>query len=184
MTAASTFRFLILIAEGDSEEGGNPEVNLVRIAAPYYAFKDFGADVVVASSLGGPPMLAKGMRDVDEADEAVRRFKRDRNARDELADTLGLEQIVVDDFDAAFCVGLSGGIWTDSHGVAALVRNLLGCGKPVAVVPGKNLLVAPGGAGNGLLILADNEGSPLCAARALIDVVTAMRRDKADQVLS
>jgi hypothetical protein len=37
--------------------------------------------------------------------------------------------------------------------------------------------VTPEGAGNGLLILGDNDESPLCAARALINVVADMSRD-------
>ena len=55
----------------------------------------------------------------------------------------------------------------------------LGSGKPVALVPGKHMLVTPEGAGNGLLILGDSEGSPFCAARALINVVVDMHRDGA-----
>lgn len=180
MTEVSAFRFLILIVEGEDEEAGNPEVDLARIATPYYAFKDFGADVAIATSFGGPPMVLDGMRTAVTSDEAVRRFKIDRSARDELADTLGLDQIVIDDFDGAFCIGLSGRIWTDNdHGVAGLVREFLGSGKPVALVPGKHMLVTPEGAGNGLLILGDSEGSPFCAARALINVVVDMHRDGA-----
>jgi putative intracellular protease/amidase len=175
MNEEPAIRFLILIVEG--EGAGNPEVDLARIATPYYAFKDFGSEVVMATPLGGPPLLAEGMRSTDMTDGAVRRFKGDRDAREDLADTLSVDQIVVEDFAGAFCVGLSGKIWSDEdHGVAALVRTLLEVGKPVALVPGKHLLVAPQGAGNGLLILGDNDDSPLCAARALINVVADMRR--------
>jgi len=177
MNEEASVRFLILIAEG-GEGAGNPEVDLARIAAPYYVFKDFGSEIVMATPSGGPPMLADGVRSADVSGDAVRRFKSDRDARDELADTLGLDQIVVEDFAAAFGIGFSGGIWRDDdNGVAALVRAFLSVGKPVALVPGKNLIVAPEGAGNGLLILGDNEDSPLCAARALINVVSDMRRD-------
>jgi putative intracellular protease/amidase len=177
MNEAAAVRFLILIVE-DEEGAVNPEVDLARIAIPYYAFKNFGSEVVMATLTGGPPLIAEGMRSADMSDEAVRRFKGDRDARDELADTLALDQIVIEDFAAAFCIGLSGRIWTDANGgVAALVRAFLGVGKPVAMVPGKHLLVAPEGAGNGLLILGDNDDSPLCAARALINVAADMRRN-------
>lgn len=176
MNDETAIRFLILIADGE-EGAGNPEVDLARIAPPYYAFRDF-SEVVFATLSGGPPMLSDKMRAGDLADEAVRRFKNDRSARDELADTLGFDQIVVEDFAAAFCIGLSGRIWTnDDNGVSALVRAFLGAGKPVALVPGKHLLLAPEGAGNGLLILGDSDESPLCAARVLINVVADARRD-------
>ncbi|MDK1493785.1 transporter [Sinorhizobium sp. 7-81] len=177
MNEEAAIRFLILIVEGEGG-AGNPEVDLARIATTYYAFKNVGSEVVMATPLGGPPLIVDGMRYADMSDESVRRFKGDRDARDELADTLALDQIVVEDFAAAFCIGLSGRIWTDSaDGVTALVRAFLGVGKPVALVPGKHLLVAPEGAGNGLLILGDNDDSPLCAARALINVVADMRQD-------
>jgi putative intracellular protease/amidase len=182
MNEEAAIRFLIVIVEGENEGAGNPEVDLARIATPYYAFKDFGSEVVIATDQGGPPMLAEATRcahaSADAAGDAVRRFRGDRNARDELADTLGLAQIVIEDFAAAFCVGLSGSIWSDDdQGVAALIRKFLDVGKPVALVPGKHLFVAPEGAGNGLLILGDNDCSPLCAARALINVVADLRRD-------
>ncbi|APG89188.1 transporter (plasmid) [Sinorhizobium americanum CCGM7] len=177
MNEEVAIRFLILIVEGE-DGAANPEVDLARIATPYYAFKNFGSEVVMATLLGGPPLVVDGMRDAEMVEESVRRFKGDRDAREELADTLALDQIVVDDFAAAFCIGLSGRIWTDANdGVAALVRTFLGTGRPVALVPGKHLLVAPEGAGNGLLILGDNDDSPLCAARALINVVLDMRQD-------
>lgn len=177
MNEEAAVRFLLLIVEGE-DGAGNPEVNLARIAAPYYAFKNIGAEVVLATLLGGPPLIAEGIRSAAMHDDAVRRFKGDRDARDELADTLALEQIVVEDFAAVFCVGLSGRIWTDANdAIAVLVRAFLVVGKPVALIPGKHLVVAPEGAGNGLLILGDNDASPLCAARALINVVSDMRRD-------
>lgn len=172
----AAIRFLILIVEGE-EEVGNAEVDLARIAPPYYAFKDFGSEVVMATPLGGSPLIMDGMRSAEVSDHAVRRLKSDRAARDELADTLALDQIVVEDFAAAFCIGLSGPIWTDDdRGAAGLVRAFLSAGKPVALIPGKHLLVAPEGAGNGLLILGDNGDSSHCAARALINVVADMRR--------
>ncbi|SCW50870.1 hypothetical protein SAMN02927900_02209 [Rhizobium mongolense subsp. loessense] len=177
MNEEAAIRFLILIVDGE-EGAGNPEVGLERIAIPYYAFKNTGSEVVMATLKGGPPLIADGMRSADMSDEAVRRFRGDRDARDELADTLALDQIVAEDFAAAFCIGLSGGLWTDAEdGVAALLRKFLAFGKPVALVPGKHLLIAPEGAGNGLLILGDNDDSPLCAARALINVTADLRRD-------
>jgi putative intracellular protease/amidase len=74
------------------------------------------------------------MRSAGVFDKAVRRFRSDRSAREDLADTLALDQIVVEDFVAAFCIGLCGRLWTDEdQGVAALVREFLDVGKPVAL---------------------------------------------------
>ncbi|AOF94474.1 transporter [Sinorhizobium sp. RAC02] len=158
-------RFLILIVE-DAEE---MEVGLSWIAPAYYAFKDVGAEIAIATPLGGPPILA-GAR--GEGGDAVERFRADRQARDELADTLSVDQIVIEDFNGAFCFGMAGGIWSDGeYGLAPLVRAFLAAGKPVALVPGRHVLVTPEGAGNGLLILGESAQSPLRAAQALIRVV-------------
>jgi putative intracellular protease/amidase len=164
-------RFVILIVE---DEGERPDVGLPWIAPAYYAFIDMGVEVAIATPLGGPPILAT-LRATPDESPAVERFKADRNARDELADTLSLDQIVVEDFDAAFCIGFSGRIWVDEdRAVAAFVRAFLSVGKPVALVPGRYSLVAPEGAGAGLLILGDSEASPLQAARALVHLVCEM----------
>jgi putative intracellular protease/amidase len=164
-------RFVILIVE---DEGERPDVGLPWIAPAYYAFRDMGVEVTIATPLGGPPILTTMRATADES-PTVERFKADRNARDELADTLSLDQIVVEDFDAAFCIGFSGRIWAEGGEVYAFVRAFLSAGKPVALVPGKYALVTPDGAGAGLLILGDSEASPLHAARALVYLVCEMR---------
>lgn len=163
-------RFVILIVE---DEGERPDVGLPWIAPAYYAFRDMGVEVAIATPLGGPPILAT-LRAMADESFAVERFKADRNARDELADTLSLDQIIMEDFDAAFCIGFSGRIWGEDGAVSAFVRAFLSAGKPVALVPGKYALVPPEGAGAGLLILGDSEASPFHAARALVHLVSEM----------
>jgi hypothetical protein len=94
---------------------------------------------------------------------------------DEFSDTLRLDQVYADDFDAAFCVGLPGPIWRSEpkNPAGALIAKLLEAGKPVAVMP-SGLDLAPRGAGEGLLIIGDDSNSSIPAAEALMSAIRKM----------
>jgi hypothetical protein len=158
-------RILFLVFPRDAE---TRLLRLALLAPAYYLFKDFRADVVLASPLGGSPMASAGGQKAEEQD--VQRFLGDLTAREELADTLMVDQVVIDDFDAAYCLGLVGAIWKQ-EGAERVVSQFLKAGKPVAIVPGTNVEISPLGAANGLLIIGDGEASPLRAARALIELL-------------
>jgi putative intracellular protease/amidase len=134
-------------------------------------FQDADVEVVLASPDGGSPLMefASG----SEASTAImQRLRQDRNALDEFSDTLSLDQVYADDFDAAFCVGLPGPIWRPEHksSAGALISRLLDAGKPVAVMP-SGIDLAPKGTSEGLLIVADGSKSPIPAAQALIGAI-------------
>ncbi|MDR6669555.1 transporter [Rhizobium sp. 1399] len=164
-------RFLIILAA----DGDNSEVRIARLAPAYYLFRDAPAEIVLATPSGGFPDLTSELRQSVHKEPTVGRFLTDRAARDDLADTLRLDQIVTEDFDAAFCIGLSGPLWS-AEGVAATIRAFLTSGKPVAVIPGRRLDITPEGAAAGLLILGDCEASPLLSAHALLKVVLEGRK--------
>jgi hypothetical protein len=159
---------MILIPESDALES-DPTVRLERAAGPYYVFRDADVEVVLASPDGGAPSMEFAG---DSATEIVQRFKKDRLAIDEFSDTLSLDQVYADDFDAAFCVGLPGSIWRPEHksSAGAVISKLLDAGKPVAVMP-SGVDLAPKGAGEGLLIVGDGSKSPIPAAQALMSAV-------------
>jgi putative intracellular protease/amidase len=163
---------MILIPESDTADGkGDPAVRLERAAGPYYVFRDADVEVVLASSGGGSPLM-EFTGDDAVSTELVQRFRQDRIAADEFSDTIGLDQVYTEDFDAAFCVGVPGSIWQPEHRntAGALIARLLDVGKPVAVTPsGVNL--APKGASNGLLIVSDGSKSPVTAAHALLGAI-------------
>jgi len=106
----------------------------------------------------------------------LQRFRLDGIAIDEFSDTLSLDQIYADDFDAAFCVGLPGSIWQPDHksSAGALISRLLDAGKPVAVMP-SGVDLAPKGASEGLLIVGDGLKSPIPAAQALMGAVRQLQ---------
>lgn len=175
MQGSQPIRYLVILSTDESSDVSAGAVTLGRIAAPYYFFKDQGAEVVLATLTGGYPCLP-GYRETDTHEKSLRRFLLDRAARDELADTLAADQIVAEDFDAALCLGLSGALWGNcTNSVTAILTTLLENGKPVAVIPGKAVAIAPHGAGEGLLIFGDSDNAPIMAAHALAAIVTQRR---------
>jgi hypothetical protein len=156
---------LIPDQDGVAPKGDNI-LRLERFIGPFYAMRDAGAEIVVASPEGGFPSM--GLPQPDQGvSEATRRFKSDRTARDGLTDTLRLEEVFAEDFDAAFCIGHPGAIWRNPNPAGALIAALLKAGKPVAVIP-SNLDLSPLGVGDGLLIMGDREATPVLAAQALL----------------
>ncbi|HEV7305694.1 transporter [Ensifer sp.] len=175
MEGSQPIRFLVILCGGEGGEGLDCELELGHFAPAYYLFKDDGADVVLATLEGGHCDLPNFKRLASDAPD-VGRFLADRSARDDLADTLGLHQIVIDDFDAALCLGFSGELWKGGgNEVVLLLRSLLDSGRPVAAIPGRDIALAPHGAAAGLLILGDAGDAPVMAAHALMKVAKERR---------
>ncbi|MBA2721855.1 MAG: type 1 glutamine amidotransferase domain-containing protein, partial [Methylibium sp.] len=109
---------------------------LEEFAAPYYVFKDAGADITIASPLGGQPPLDPKSDEPDAQTEATRRFAQDAQAREALAHTVRLETLKALDFDALFYPGGHGPLWdlTENQQSIALIEAMLLQGKPVAAV--------------------------------------------------
>lgn len=109
---------------------------LEEFAAPYYAFKDAGADVTLASPLGGQPPLDPKSDDPASQTESTRRFKSDPAAQLSLGGTLKLSDISSDTCDAVFYVGGHGPLWdlAEDASSIALIETMLVAGKPVAAV--------------------------------------------------
>jgi len=109
---------------------------LEEFASPYYAFKDAGAKVTLASPLGGQPPLDPKSDAPDFQTEATHRFKADNAAQKVLSSTLKLSEISAADFDAVFYPGGHGPLWdlAEDPSSIALIEATLGAGKPVATV--------------------------------------------------
>lgn len=109
---------------------------LEELAAPYYVFKDAGADITLASLLGGRPPVDPKSDEPTVQTDATRRFKADTAAQAALADTHLLSEVKATSFDAVFYPGGHGPMWdlaqdTDS---IRLIETMLAAGKPVAAV--------------------------------------------------
>ncbi|MGF6573383.1 putative intracellular protease/amidase [Paraburkholderia sp. GAS333] len=109
---------------------------LEELAAPYYTFKDAGADIVLASPQGGqPPLDPKSNEPANQTDQ-TRRFENDAAATAQLAATVRLDSVSQADFDTVFYPGGHGPLWDlaeDAHSIA-LIQSFIGAGKPVALV--------------------------------------------------
>jgi putative intracellular protease/amidase len=109
---------------------------LEEFAAPYYVFKDAGAEITLASPLGGQPPLDPKSAAPDSQTEATRRFKADAVAQAALASTLKLADISAADFAAVFYPGGHGPLWdlAEDASSIALIEATLAAGKPLAAV--------------------------------------------------
>jgi putative intracellular protease/amidase len=109
---------------------------LEEFAAPYYAFKDAGVDIVLASPKGGqPPLDPKSSAPALQTD-ATRRFETDAAARAALSATRKLSEVSIAEFDAVFYPGGHGPLWdlAEDPVSIALIKSALAAGKPVAAV--------------------------------------------------
>jgi putative intracellular protease/amidase len=131
---------------------------LEELAAPYYAFRDAGAEVVLASPKGGQPPLDPKSNEPSFQTELTHRFEADAAAQAQLATTLRLADVTQAGFDTVFYPGGHGPLWDlaeDRHSIA-LIEAFIAAGKPVALV-----CHAPGV----LRHVQDADGTPLVAGR-------------------
>jgi hypothetical protein len=122
-------RILMILMPDSSDK---PTLKIRQVIEPYYLFRDSGAEVVVASLAGGGPVSTAAGHDPAAA---VQRLRSDDLARELLADTLSLDQVSANDFQAAFCIGTVEELEADTeHPASLLIARLLDAGKPVAVL--------------------------------------------------
>ena len=109
---------------------------LEEFAAPYYVFKDAGAELVLASPKGGQPPLDPKSDDADAQTDDTRRFKKDKAALEALAHTTRLSEVSRDGFDAVFYPGGHGPLWdlAEDADSIKLVEGMAAAGKTVAAV--------------------------------------------------
>jgi putative intracellular protease/amidase len=94
---------------------------LEELAAPYYEFKDAGAQITLASPKGGRPPLDPKSQDPSFQTDITRRFEKDADA---------------EDYDTVFYPGGHGPMWdlAEDPNSIKLIESFLAAGKPVALV--------------------------------------------------
>jgi len=109
---------------------------LEEFAAPYFVFRDAGAELTLASPKGGQPPVDPKSDLPENQTPAMARFKTDEIARKALASTRRLAEVKAEDFDTVFYVGGHGPMWdlAESRESIALIESFYGSGKPVALV--------------------------------------------------
>ena len=109
---------------------------LEELAAPYYVFKEAGAQLTLASPKGGQPPLDPKSNDTAFQTDETKRFEADAEAKAALANTVPLNSVSYEQYDAVFYPGGHGPLWDlaeDKHSIA-LIEHTLNAGKPVALV--------------------------------------------------
>jgi len=109
---------------------------LEELAAPYYAFKEAGARIVLASPAGGQPPLDPKSNEPAFQTELTRRFEADSAASAQLANTVRLDSVSHEDFDAVFYPGGHGPLWdlAEDADSIALIESFIAANKPAALV--------------------------------------------------
>jgi len=131
-------KILIVLTSHDQlgDTGKKTGFWLEEFAAPYYVLKDAGAAITLASPKGGHPPLDPKSDLPENLTEATKRFRTDKAAQAELANTKKLADVSANDFDAIFYPGGHGPMWDmpDNATSIALIEAFLKAGKPVAAV--------------------------------------------------
>ncbi|XDF36099.1 type 1 glutamine amidotransferase domain-containing protein [Paracidovorax avenae] len=131
-------RILMVLTSHDrlGDTGKKTGFWLEEFAAPYYVFKDAGAEITLASPQGGQPPLDPKSDDESAQTDATRRFKADAEAQQQLATTMPLASVRAGDFDAVFYPGGHGPLWDlaeDAQSIA-LIEKTFAAKKPLALV--------------------------------------------------
>lgn len=128
---------MVLTSHGQLGKTGKPTgLWLDEMAAPYYVFKDAGADVTLASPAGGQPPVDPRSQQEDCQTEWTRRLRDDPEAMRALANTQKLADINSDAYDAVFYPGGHGPLWdlAEDGDSRLLIETMYATGKPVALV--------------------------------------------------
>jgi putative intracellular protease/amidase len=109
---------------------------LEEFAAPYFVFRDGGVQLTLASPNGGQPPVDPKSDLPENQTSAMARFKKDKIAQGELAQTVKLADMKAEDFDTVFYVGGHGPMWdlAESADSIALLESFYNSGKPIALV--------------------------------------------------
>ncbi|AVS64777.1 type 1 glutamine amidotransferase domain-containing protein [Paracidovorax avenae] len=131
-------RILMVLTSHDrlGDTGKKTGFWLEEFVAPYYVFKDAGAEITLASPQGGQPPLDPKSDDERAQTDATRRFKADAEAQRQLATTVPLASVRAGDFDAVFYPGGHGPLWDlaeDAQSIA-LIEKTFAAKKPLALV--------------------------------------------------
>lgn len=131
-------KILIVLTSHDKlgDTGKKTGFWLEEFAAPYYVFKDAGAQITLASPKGGQPPLDPSSEAPDALTKATQRFNDDQDAQRELANTVVLSTVSADGFDAIFFPGGHGPLWDLSEDADSirLIEAFAASDRPVGAV--------------------------------------------------
>ncbi len=128
---------MVVTSHGElGDTGLKTGVWLEELAAPYYVFKDAGAEITLASPNGGPPPLDPKSSEPEFQTDLTRRFEADAAATAQLAASVRLDSLSQANYDTVFYPGGHGPMCdlAEDHSSVELIQSFLGAGKPIALV--------------------------------------------------
>lgn len=130
---------ILIVLTSHSEFGDTGNATgfwLEELASPYYAFKEAGLKVSLASPKGGKPPIDPTSMLPDNMTEAAHKFLSDQQAVDLLNETVELEEIKANEYDAVFYPGGHGPLWdlAQSQTSQTLINDFHEQNKPIAAV--------------------------------------------------
>ncbi|MGB6034686.1 MAG: type 1 glutamine amidotransferase domain-containing protein [Cryomorphaceae bacterium] len=128
--------FVLTSHEELGETGEKTGFWIEEFAAPYYTLIDKGVNVTVASPKGGRAPIDPRSKMETNQTEATNRFNSDDKALSAIANTIKLDQVKAEDFDAVFYPGGHGPLWdlAESETSIALIESFNAQDKPMAFV--------------------------------------------------
>ncbi len=130
---------ILIVLTSHSQLGTTDEKTgfwIEEFAAPYYLFQEAGSTITLASPKGGQPPIDPKSDAPENQTPATIRYKKDSDLLDLMANTIKLENISSDDFDAIFYPGGHGPLWdlaTDKKSIK-LLEEFWDAKKPIATV--------------------------------------------------
>jgi putative intracellular protease/amidase len=118
-------------------DGGKPTgLWLEELATPYFVLRDAGVDITLTSIRGGEIPLDPRSVEGDDVPASAQRFLADGTLRAAIRDSLPVEAMRGEDFDAVFLPGGHGTMWDlpDSVRLARLVGEADAAGRIVSAV--------------------------------------------------
>ncbi len=109
---------------------------LEEFAAPYYYLKEKEVSITLASPKGGLPPIDPKSELPDFQTPSTKRFNEDKEAQQILSETIKLETVNHNDYDAVFYSGGYGPLWdlADNNTSITLIESFYNNDKPVAAV--------------------------------------------------
>jgi putative intracellular protease/amidase len=131
-------KILMVVTSHDQlgNTGNKTGLWLEEFAAPYFAFRDAGVNLTLASPKGGQPPIDPKSDLPENQTPATTRFKQDDMAKKAFARTARLADMHAEDFDAVFYPGGHGPMWdlAESRDSIALLESFYNSGKYLALV--------------------------------------------------
>jgi putative intracellular protease/amidase len=107
-----------------------------EFTTPYYVLADAGAEITLASPLGGQPPVDPASEAKDAQTETTERFYLDKALIDKVAHSFKLSDIKVEDYNAVFYPGGHGPLWDLKNDKVSiqLIEDFYNTQKPIAFV--------------------------------------------------